>query len=145
MPRAAGVLAMLLLSACSASSGAGVPSGSPIAVVTPSTSTYCAGLNTDHPLVIAWLGYSNLQAVVLDVSDPRHAVTVCNLPSGSDHFIVGSLVAIWNLDTVSALDLDTGITSTLLTYDHNSGPVLSFDFSPDAHSLTYSRLTPAGT
>ena len=120
----------------------GSPTASSSAHTGPS-STYCPGLQPDHALVIAWLGQDTSKAVVRDVQDPLHGVTLCATPSGGPRIISGSLIGIWNPGDISTFDLLTGARTQVLTYVHNDGPVVTLDWSPD-QSFVYGRLAKDG-
>jgi hypothetical protein len=93
--------------------------------------------------VIARLGQDASNAVVRDVQDPLHGVTLCPAPPGAPRFISGSLVGIWNPGDIYTVDLLTGARTQVLTYVHNDGPVVTLDWSSD-QSFVYGRLTKDG-
>ena len=151
-------LALVTLLGCGGARGAPqLPSSSRTVVPTPhltppssaapntpvaSTGQYCPGLQAGHALVIAWIGSDVSKAVVRDVQNSPDGVTLCSTPPGAPRFLSASVVGIQQPGDFSTLDLVSGARSELLTYVHNDGPVVTWDWSPDQASFVYGRLAP---
>jgi hypothetical protein len=117
-----------------------LPSASPATGPTAAAASVCPGLDPTHDLVIAYLVDDQSKSVVRDVQDPDHGVTLCPLPGGSPRFITATLVGLLNTGDIFTLDLVSGARSQVLTYVHNDGPVVAWDWSPDKQSFAYARI-----
>jgi hypothetical protein len=121
-----------------------LPSASPATGPIAAAASVCPGLDPTHNLVIAYLVDDQSKSVVRDVQDPDHGVTLCALPGGSPRFISATLVGIANPGDIFTLDLLSGARSQVLTYVHNDGSVVTWDWSPDKQSFAYGRMTSDG-
>jgi hypothetical protein len=93
-------------------------------------------------MALAYVGSVQPQAVVRDVQDPDHGVTLCAVPGGSPRFISATRVGIANVGDIFTFDLVTAAREQVLTYIHNLGPVVAWDWSPDGRSFAYGRAMP---
>ena len=125
------------------------PSSSAVVSTVPQTplassGPFCPGLQQGHDLLIERLGVTSDQTLLRDVTDPLHGVTICALPRAAPRFVSMTQVALLNPGTFTLLDLTSGVQTPILSYDHNSGPVLTQDWTPDGQLFAYGRLTPDG-